>query len=91
MVDSKRGGHQGYMFLHVFDNQKPVSLPQPGLLCTLVVSQELQDTVGQTIGAGVDLTGQVVRAAAPVAQGVIAAVRNYIIITLVISFCRYKT
>ena len=68
-----------------------VSLPHPGLPCTLVMSQELQDTVGQTIGAGVDLTGQVVRAAAPVAQGVIAAVRNYIIITLVLSFCRYKT
>ena len=38
--------------------------------------QELQDAVGTTVGAGVNLTGQLTRAAVPVAQGIVASVRE---------------
>ena len=38
--------------------------------------QELQDAVGTTVGAGVNLTGQLTRAAVPVAQGIVGAVRG---------------
>merc|ERR1712107_307108 len=39
-----------------------------------VLLQELQDAVGTTVGAGVNLTGQLTRAAVPVAQGIVGAV-----------------
>ena len=38
--------------------------------------QELQEAVGTTVGAGVNLTGQLTRAAVPVAQGIVASVRE---------------
>jgi len=38
--------------------------------------QELQDAVGTTVGAGFNLTGQLTRAAVPVAQGIVASVRE---------------
>ena len=40
--------------------------------------QELQDAVGTTVGAGVNLTGQLTRAAVPVAQGIVASVREIV-------------
>ena len=43
-----------------------------------VLFQELQDAVGTTVGAGVNLTGQLTRAAVPVAQGIVGAVREVV-------------
>ena len=43
-----------------------------------VLLQELQDAVGTTVGAGVNLTGQLTRAAVPVAQGIVGAVREVV-------------
>ena len=44
-----------------------------------VLLQELQDAVGTTVGAGVNLTGQLTRAAVPVAQGIVGAVREVVV------------
>jgi len=43
-------------------------------LVSLLSDKELQDAVGTTVGAGVNLTGQLTRAAVPVAQGIVGAV-----------------
>merc|ERR1712012_263315 len=65
----------------------PASSPSDGLadllkmgagiaqgLMALLSDKELQDAVGTTVGAGVNLTGQLTRAAVPVAQGIVGAV-----------------
>merc|ERR1712209_365345 len=41
---------------------------------SLLSDKELQDAVGTTVGAGVNLTGQLTRAAVPVAQGIVGVV-----------------
>merc|ERR1712212_986622 len=43
-------------------------------LMAIFTNKELQDAVGTTVGAGVNLTGQLTRAAVPVAQGIVASV-----------------
>merc|ERR1712012_432177 len=65
----------------------PASSPSDGLAdllkmgagiaqCLMAIfnNKELQDAVGTTVGAGVNLTGQLTRAAVPVAQGIVGAV-----------------
>merc|ERR1712012_887340 len=65
----------------------PASSPSDGLadllkmgagiaqgLMAIFNNEELQDAVGTTVGAGVNLTGQLTRAAVPVAQGIVGAV-----------------
>merc|ERR1711971_831245 len=43
-------------------------------LMAIFTNKELQYAVGTTVGAGVNLTGQLTRAAVPVAQGIVASV-----------------
>merc|ERR1712012_107193 len=47
-------------------------------LVSLLSDKELQDAVGTTVGAGVNLTGQLTRAAVPVAQGIVGAVPSLV-------------
>merc|ERR1712012_1264005 len=68
----------------------PASSPSDGLadllkmgagiaqgLMAIFNNKELQDAVGTTVGAGVNLTGQLTRAAVPVAQGIVGAVPTW--------------